>query len=203
MIISNVLFKFDEAHSNQPTVAMFWSATLKLINFTIIGSSGTNVFYIQYQSKVSFENIEISNFSCLNREKGCILSSLSNSTTTVTNVSIKNLKSISSLIHIDNSSFSGSIFDFKTISNIGSDDVYIFTLLLAKLFLYEADFTFFSGGFLYADQSFIQIQALNLKDNVFSSNLVVSALFLSNCIMLSINGSIFENIKSPYYGGVY
>lgn len=199
--ISNVLFQFDSNYANQPQIAMFWSANVSLSNFTVIGPSGMGVFYIQYQSKVWLENVKISNFSCCNPEKGCIISGLSNSTIYLSNISLESIKSISSLIHIDNSSLLAQNLFFNSILINGSE-AYAFSCELASLQLNNTNSTFFLGGFLQADQSLIRIKALNLKNNIFKEGFTPSAMSLSQILTLIISDSNFENIETDSNGGV-
>lgn len=199
--ISNVLFEFDGNYANQPQIAMFWSANVSISNFTIIGPSGMGIFYIQYQSSVWLENIRISNFTCCNPEKGCIISGLSNSTIILSNLSLENMKSIGSLIHVDNSSFQAQNLFFFSISINGSE-AYIFSCELAKLQINKTNSTVFLGGFLQADQSYIKIIALTLKNNIFKENFSPSAMYLSQMFTLLITDSTFENIETESNGGV-
>ena len=204
--ISNLVYKYDETVTTRPQISMFWSAMVTITNFTVECSSGNGIFYIQYQSRVNLENFRVANFICTNPEKGCILSVLSNSTLTATKIELRNMRSISSLVHVDNSTITAKELILESIYIDGQSEPFAFTCELAHFLVSTLSYKTFFGGFLFSDQSYLELSNFTISDNIFQESKdssEISVLSLSKCLIFQMKNSSFQNIKTSANGGVH
>lgn len=199
------MYIFDSTVLNTPPITMFWNSFVTITNFTVSGPSGSGIFYIQYNSKIILKNFTVSKFTCSNLEKGWIFSVISGSILLISTVSITNINTFSSLIHVDNSTLNGTNFYFESIFISGQSDTYVITSDLAHISISFLKLSNFFGGFLYSDQSYLELLNLSIANNIYKFGSLVSEIsvfLLNKNWVFSLANSNFSNILTMTDGGV-
>lgn len=137
-----------------------WDSQILLTKFITANITGKGLFDVQFNSKVDFEILDITNNVCVYRAKGCLFFINANSSVSISDLKISRVTTFNSLILVENSkcNFFNLIIDIA-LMDLMSVDKYFFILDSSNVTFSYFELHSLSAKFMYVTASSVTFQS--------------------------------------------